>query len=186
MQDAWPEAVVVYPQGLPTKSALVDPQGQFPGWMVDANDQNPDVRFFDALYTRVMKKVNGDPKRVFAMGHSNGGFFMYTLWAMRPDKFAAFGSAEAAGAGRFSLTPKPIFITIGSQDNIVPPALQRRSLNYVFKADGSSPTGERFGEKGTLYNGTAPVVVWNYDGTHTFPRDSVPSMVKFFQRSTRP
>jgi hypothetical protein len=95
--------------------------------------------------------------------------------------FAGFGSAEAGGAGRFTLTPKPIFITIGSHDQIVQPALQKRSLNYVFAADKCTTAGNPYGEKGTKYDGAAPVVVWNYDGTHTFPKDCVPSMIRFFK-----
>jgi len=181
IQGAWPDAAVVYPQGLPTRSAIIDPQGRFPGWDVGAEDSNKDIRFFDALYAKAMKLVAGNPKRVYAMGHSNGGYFMYTLWAMRPNLFAAFGSAEAGGAGRFNLSPKPIFITIGSQDKIVPPALQKRSLDFVQRVDQSASNGIPYGEKGTLYKGTAPVVVWNYPGTHAFPRDCVPSMIKFFQ-----
>jgi len=30
-QDVWPEAIVVYPQGLPT-ATKIDPRARFPGW----------------------------------------------------------------------------------------------------------------------------------------------------------
>jgi polyhydroxybutyrate depolymerase len=183
IQDAWPQAVVVYPQGLPTKAALVDPEGKGSGWDVSAEESNRDIRFVDALYKLVMTKYSGDSARVYAMGHSNGSFFMYTLWAIRPNLFAAFGSAEAAGANRFNLAPKPVFITIGSEDRIVPPALQRRSLNAVFQVERSQSSGQPYGEKGTLYEGLSPVVVWNYPGSHAFPQDCVPSMINFFQNA---
>ena len=181
IQKEWPNALVVYPQGLPTPSQLVDPQGRFPGWALEAADSNRDLRFFDHLYREVMQRYHPDLKHVFAMGHSNGGAFVYTLWAARPTVFAGFASAEAAGARKFTLTPKPIFVTIGRRDEIVRPAIQRASFNTVQKVNQDSGTGTQFGPKGTLCPGTAPSVLWEYDGGHTFPRDSVPWMVSFFR-----
>ena len=32
LHTAWPEAIVVYPQGLNTPAKLVDPDGKMPGW----------------------------------------------------------------------------------------------------------------------------------------------------------
>lgn len=182
IQDAWPKAICVYPQGLPTKSPYIDPAGKFNGWDVVPSKVNKDVLFFDSLYEAVFKQVGGDPRRVYAMGHSNGGYFMYTLWEMRPQKIAAFGSFEAA-KGRCDLTvPRPLFVSIGSEDKIVPPLLQRRSLRAVMVLDGSSSDGASFGSCGTYYPGTQPVALWAYPGGHAFPKDSVPSLVDFLQR----
>ncbi len=180
LQDLWPEAVVVYPQGLPTKT-FYDPTGAYNGWSHEVAENNRDIRFFDLLYKSVMYATHADPKRVFAMGHSNGGQFMYTLWSMRGNEFAAFGSFEGAGGAAVRLSPKPFFITIGSQDETVPPRLQQRSLNAVFKVNGSSTNGQPYGAKGTLYQGSQPVVLWAYDGGHTFPADAVPAMLSFFK-----
>jgi len=181
IQKEWPEAVVVYPQGLPTPIPLIDPQGRYPGWDMEGVETNRDIRFFDGLYREVMRRYKADSKHVFAMGHSNGGGFIYTLWATRPDKFAGFASAEAAGARRFTLQPKPIFVTIGSQDKIVPPALQHRSFDIVLKVNQAGASTTPFGLKGALYKGKTPAVLWQYEGGHAFPRDSVPSMVAFFK-----
>lgn len=181
IQDAWPEAVVVYPQGLPTAVPLYDKQGRYAGWDVKPSDQNKDIRFFDALYPKVMRQFNGDSKRVFAMGHSNGGFFAYTLWSARPSVFAGIGSFEAACTFPRTLTPKPLFVSIGSQDERVPPRAQQRSLRAVMRAEDSAGQGTPYGPKGTLYPGAAPVVLWSYDGPHKFPADAVPTMVRFFQ-----
>ncbi len=180
LQSAWPEAVVVYPQGLPTKTHL-DPEGRFNGWSAEASDANRDIRFFDLLYKSVMSSTHADPRRVFAMGHSNGGQFVYTLWAMRGAEIAGIGSFEGAGGQSVRLTPKPFFITIGSQDRTVPPALQKRSLDAVFRIDQSSTNGQPYGDKGMLYSGDQPVVLWSYDGGHRFPADAVPTMIRFFQ-----
>lgn len=181
IEKYWPEAVVVYPQGLPTPSPLVDPMGRFPGWSLDSGDDNRDIRFFDALYKEIVRRWHPSSKQVFAMGHSNGGAFVYTLWSARGTLFAGFGSMEAAGARKYRLTPKPIFVTIGSRDQIVKPALQRLSFKSVLKVNEAAAAGKPFGQLGTLYEGKAPTVLWEYDGTHAFPKDSVPSLIAFFK-----
>ena len=46
----WPEAVCVYPQGLPTPSPGIDPQGKMSGWQKAVGDQQDrDLDFFDAM-----------------------------------------------------------------------------------------------------------------------------------------
>jgi polyhydroxybutyrate depolymerase len=184
LQDAWPDAVVVYPEGLPTKTRL-DPLGRSRGWSQEDSAENKDIKFTAALYQKVLNDYHGDATRVFAMGHSNGGQFMYVLWSQLPSKFAAFGSCEGAGALMVTLSPKPFFITIGDADMIVRPQLQHKSLDAAFKVDGSEKSGQPYGEKGTYYKGVQPVVYWAYHGGHRFPSDCVPTMMRFFQ-SIRP
>ncbi len=89
MQDAqesmhferlWPEAIVVYMQGLPTP-IYVDPQGadrgfqQTPGQLGDR-----DLKFFDAVLATLKSKYPVDENRVYSTGFSNGGMFTYLLW----------------------------------------------------------------------------------------------------------
>lgn len=181
IQAAWPSAVVVYPQGLPTRSPLVDPAGKFPGWQLDGTEANRDIRFFDALYREVMARFHGDSKHVFAMGHSNGGAFIYTLWALRGNLFAGFASVEAAGARKYALNPKPIFVTIGNRDRIVLPFLQRASFASVLKVNEAIQPGSPSPSKGTLFKGEVPTILWEYDGGHAFPKDCVPAMIDFFK-----
>jgi len=76
---------------------------------------------------------------------------------MRGDKFAGFASAEAAGARKFSLQPKPIFVTIGSQDKMVPLAFQHRSFDIVLKVNQAGEPTTSFGPRGTLYTGKTPL-----------------------------
>src|SRR5579885_3164201 len=48
LQDLWPEAIVVYPQGLPARSRI-DPQGLRPGWQFGSGENaDRDLKFFDA------------------------------------------------------------------------------------------------------------------------------------------
>ncbi len=92
----WPEAIVVYMQGLNTPGALTDPEGKKPGWQHTIGAQGDrDLKFFDAVLASLKKDYKVDAKRVFSTGHSNGGGFTYLLWAARPDDFAAFAPSAA-------------------------------------------------------------------------------------------
>ena len=85
----WPEAMVVYPQGLPTAGKLTDPEGKKSGWQFDAGDYGDrDLKFFDAILASLRQDYRIDDKRIFVTGHSNGGGFTYLLWAKRGDRSA--------------------------------------------------------------------------------------------------
>ena len=48
-QNQWPEAIVVYPQGLPTPGIILDGEGEKSGWQSGPGDQKDrDLAFFDA------------------------------------------------------------------------------------------------------------------------------------------
>jgi polyhydroxybutyrate depolymerase len=80
----WPEAIVVYPQGLPTPGRLTDPEGKRNGWQHAAGEQEDrDLKFFDAMLASLKSEHNIDESRIYCTGHSNGGGFTYLLWAAR-------------------------------------------------------------------------------------------------------
>ena len=99
IQTIWPEAIVVYPQGV-NRPSHVDTEGVQPGWQVEANQANgnvgnQDLDFFDAMLATMHQKFTVDDKRVYSTGFSNGGVFSYLLWAERSKTIAAIG--EVAG-----------------------------------------------------------------------------------------
>src|SRR5690348_2580927 len=82
--EFWPEALVVYPQGLPTMGQVTDPEGKLPGWQhMPGSEGDRDLKLFDAMLKWAGEKYSVDPARTFAAGHSNGGSFVYALWAAR-------------------------------------------------------------------------------------------------------
>src|SRR5258706_1863815 len=105
MHRAWPEAIVVYFQGLPSR------RDGFPGWQVEkGQDDDRDLRLVDAALASLRDKFKVDEARIYSTGFSNGANFTYLLWAERPEVFAAF--APVAGRLRPSLQPKqprPLF-----------------------------------------------------------------------------
>src|SRR3954469_21316070 len=110
-QEDWPEAVVVYMQGLNTPGKLTDPEGKKSGWQSGpADQQDRDLHFFDAVLASMKKDYSIDENRIYATGHSNGGAFTYLLWAKRGETFAAFAPvAAAAGLYFVEAKAKPVF-----------------------------------------------------------------------------
>ena len=52
LHTLWPDAIIVYPQGLPT-SGMTDPEGKLPGWQKSPGDYaDRDLKFFDAMLAR--------------------------------------------------------------------------------------------------------------------------------------
>src|SRR6185437_12093418 len=109
-QQLWPQAIVIYLQGLNTPGRLTDPEGKKPGWQSKVGDQNDrDLKLFDAVLKWTKRTYKVDDKRIYCTGHSNGGGFTYLLWAARPDVFAAVAPSSAAGLAVLkTLKPKPV------------------------------------------------------------------------------
>ena len=54
--ELWPEAIVVYMQGLKTPGQLTDPKGLRAGWQKEKGDQDDrDLKFFDAVLQSLKK-----------------------------------------------------------------------------------------------------------------------------------
>jgi polyhydroxybutyrate depolymerase len=180
----WPEAIVIYMQGLNTPGQLTDPEGKRPGWQAGPGQQGDrDLKFFDAVLARLKRDYQVDDRRIYATGHSNGGGFTYLLWAERDDVFAAM--APSAGVARYvnRLTPKPAFHLAGKQDALVKYSWQQNMMTAVRTLNGCAETGEPWAEVGTLYpskNGT-PLVTFIHPGGHQFPMNAPALMVKFFK-----
>ncbi len=193
LQALWPEAVVVYMQGLPTVTPLVDPEGRFPGWQIQpgaAGDR--DLHFFDSVLATLERDYHVDPKRVFASGHSNGGVFTYLLLSARPDAIAAFAPCAAIappGTLRFA-QPKPILHVAGQQDALVRFEWQQRTMEVVRRSNGSEVTGRPWGASGsvvaTLYPSPtgAPFIAAIHPGGHPFPDGAADLMVRFFKEQS--
>lgn len=193
-QSVWPEAVVVYLQGLPTPGALTDPQGLRNGWQKTTGDQGDrDLKLFDAALATVCKEFSGDPKRVFATGHSNGGGFSYLLMAERGDRLCAVAPvAAAAGRNQPGLKPKPCLHVAGENDPLVQFAWQERCMAAVRRVNRCDEQGVSWAKKGTLtatlYPSAigAPFVWAVHSGGHQYPDGASGLIVRFFQEQADP
>ena len=191
----WPNALIVYMQGLPTPGRLTDPKGALPGWQARQGDQGDrDLHFFDAVLASLRKDYKIDESRIYATGHSNGGLFTYLLWASRGDLFAALAPSGAIAFTRgVTLKPKPILHVAGKNDELVKFAWQEMTMQAVRKINHCADHGVPWAKAGditaTLYPSSpqgTPFVSAIYPGSHMPPSEASGLIVKFLKEQTRP
>lgn len=188
LERHWPEAIVVYPQGLNTPGQLTDPEGKRPGWQAGPGQQGDrDLKFFDAMLTRLKTDYPVDGKRIYATGHSNGGGFTYLLWAERGDVFAAMAPSAAVARYVNRLKPKPALHLAGKQDALVKFSWQQTMITALRKQNGCADTGESWADVCTRYPSTTgtPLVTFIHPGGHQFPKNAPVLIVKFFNEHPR-
>jgi len=184
----WPEAVVVYLQGLKTPGKLTDPEGKRSGWQASAGDQGDrDLKFFDTVLAALRREGRVDEQRIYTTGHSNGGGFTYLLWAQRGAVFAAVAPSGAVGTRSIGgLTPKPMLHVAGETDLIVKYAWQKAMIAAVLKLNQAGPgTPWKYGGEWHDSSIGAPTVVWVYKGGHAFPPAARTAIVEFFRLHAR-
>jgi polyhydroxybutyrate depolymerase len=189
MHETWPEAVVVYMQGLNTPGRLTDPEGKRSGWQAGPGDQKDrDLKFFDAVLESMKKEHPIDENRIYVTGHSNGGGFTYLLWAKRCDVFAAFAPVAAAAGTYFTdAKPKPVFHAASEKDPLVTFAMQQRTLDRVKKLNNCDDKPEDWAKGCQLYKSQSgtPVVIFLHDEGHKYPEGVPALIVKFFKEQVK-
>jgi len=184
---AWPRAIVVYMQGLPTATGG-DPDGLRSGWQSESGQLgNRDLKFFDAVLATLHEKFSVDDSRIYAMGFSNGAFFTYLLWEQRPKIFAAFAPCSGNIFPSVHLTvPKPAFIVAGDADDRIGANPRDEAIKTVRELDGATGKSVACGEGCNLYSSPqgVGVKVLIFHGGHEFPSNTTPSVVAFFKNHT--
>ena len=179
---AWPDAIVVYFQGLETRGGLA-------GWQVERSDGvDRDLRFVDVALASLRQTYNVDADRIYATGFSNGGMFTYLLWTERPGVFAAY--APVAARLRRSVRPKqprPLFHVAGERDRQVRFSDQEAAIEIAVEVNGVGATTTRCGDGCTIYGSDtpAPVMTWVHSGGHVYPRGTTERIVSFFRDHSR-
>jgi polyhydroxybutyrate depolymerase len=160
-----------------------------PGWQKYAGDQSDrDLAFFDAMLKTMIAEYQIDENRIYACGHSNGGYFCYVLLPARGDVLAAVAPIAAALDVRNfkDQKPKPVFHVAGERDPLVKYAAQEKTIEQLRKLNGCDPEGKTVGKvvEYTSKSGP-PVVVWLHSGGHEIPAGSLERITEFFQQHTR-
>jgi polyhydroxybutyrate depolymerase len=165
MHVEWPQAMVVYFQGLPGGSGLL------PGWQIEkGGDGDRDLKLVDVALAALRQKYAIDPDRIYATGFSNGANFTYLLWAERADVFAAFAPVAARLRPSVRPTvPRPLFHIAGMQDRQIPFEDQKAAVEVARGVNGEA----------------APVLTWFHPGGHVYPPPTSERIVKFFQQNPR-
>lgn len=184
MHRAWPEAIVVYFQGLRRSDSGMH------GWQVEPGQEaDRDVKLVDAAVASLRQRFKVDDARIYATGFSNGGHFTYLLWAARPDLFAAY--APVAARLRPSvrlLRPAPVFHVGGGRDFQVAFADQEEAIAAAKRANGVTGQGTSCGPSCTLWDSATrtPVMTWIHDGGHEYPEETSDRIARFFRSHSRP
>ncbi len=189
LHEVWPDAIVAYPQGLPTTGQLTDPSGRQAGWQPAAGaDGDRDLKFFDVMLAGLRRQYQVNDRRIYATGHSNGGGFTYLLWAERGDLFAAFAPSSALLARGFQKAPPRPVLHLGSpEDPLVKFAWQTRMIDQVLNLDGCGPRQpDTLGYQTYPSSKGADVATYLHDGGHRYPAAAPELIVKFFQAHARP
>ena len=182
LQQAWPDAVVVYFQGLPSRDG-------YRGWQVEPGEYGDrDLTLVDVALASLRKRFAIDADRVYATGFSNGAHFTYLLWATRADVFAAF--APVAGRMRPSAQPtepRPLLHVAGGQDRQVAFVDQRAAIATAVRVDGVGGKTTACGSRCTLYGpaSVTPVMTWIHAGGHEYPTGTSARIAAFFHDHPR-
>ena len=197
----WPEAIVVFPQGLPVAALRGDGGNLQPGWQVAPGQHDDrDLRFFDTLLASLRRELRVDDRRVYVSGTSNGGGMTYLLWSQRASVFAAIAptctaaralTATASADAIRRLAPLPSLHVAGEKDATIPFADQLQTIDLVREGRACGP-GVPWGSPPQRYatlhpsSSGAPLVTYVYPGGHGLPSDVTPVIVKFFREHRRP
>jgi polyhydroxybutyrate depolymerase len=189
MHAHWPDAIVVYPQGIPGVPGITDKEGKRSGWQKNPGEVGDrDIKFFDVMLEQLTKKYRIDANRIYAMGHSNGSRFVNVLWNRRGEKFAAFCSSGGQGGLLLSkVQPKPVFVIAGEKDPLVPYAGQMRSVELIRKllaVETSKKTTEGYYHHEPGKDGLE-LASYLHPGGHEFPEETLPHIAAFFQKHVR-
>jgi polyhydroxybutyrate depolymerase len=187
-------SILVFPQGLPTVSPLVDKEGRMPGWQTSVSSEGGrDLRFFDAMLADLKKEHPVDERRIFSMGHSNGAAFSYLLWQARPEVLAAIGSVAGSLRADAKLpSPMPVIHVAGEKDPLVKFAWQQATFAVVRKTNGCADDGKAWAKEGvleaTLFVSSkgAPLVAALHAGGHEYAKGSTELIVRFFKENPKP
>ena len=171
------DAIVVHPDALGEPEQAWDTESQ------------SDVRFFDALLDELTEGLCVDEARVFAAGHSSGGYFINTLGCVRGDRLRAI--APVAGGGPFGdddcTGPVSAWIAHAEDDETV---LFRNGENSRdFWLESNACDQESFDDTSpepcVAYEGcdSGLAVDWCvYDGGHDWPSFGARGIWNFFQQ----
>ena len=179
---AWPEAIVVYPQGL-NRQFESWRVGSHPGWQLSVGElEDRDLAFFDSMLEWLRANQCIDEKRVFAMGYSNGGYFSHLLACERPNAVAAIAPA-ASGARCEPRAPRPVIVSHGTADTLVGYDEGVAAARAWAQRNGckSPPQSVAAGCSRAESCSQVPVVMCTHRGGHEYDGSFTREAVEFFK-----
>ena len=147
LAENWPEAIGVYPQGLPRTISIFG-NIMAPGWQLAAGElEDRDLALFDALLDNVLASYCVNPNRVYVTGHSNGAFFTHVLACNRGDRIAAAAPRAGGVIGCTPGTQVAMILSHGTSDPIVPFASGETSRATWIRRDECTEDMAPYGDR---------------------------------------
>lgn len=187
LDQYWPEAIIVYPQGLNTAIQKMNSGGVDTGWQTYIGDhKDRDIRLFDEIKAYLSIKYSIDEKRIYVTGFSNGAAFTYVAAAARGGMIAAIAPiAGTLGSNKDRKVFKeiPVFHVAGKQDKIVKYNSQIEMIEFIKKINKCQKDGIIIDKNVTEYKSSMEMslMTFIYDGEHKIPKDAIPFIVNFFK-----
>lgn len=189
LHKLWPEAIVVYMQGLPGVKGATDPEGKKAGWQKSPGElEDRDLKFFDATLKEITSKHKVNAKRIYAMGHSNGSRFVCVLMNKRGETLAACATSGGQGGGLWrDIAPIPLLAIAGEKDPLVPFAGQKLSIEALAKRYEVDPAKTAKHGQVEVMTGKDGVEIATYfhPGGHEWTKEMNTEIVNFFRRQTK-
>ena len=191
LHRSWPEAIVVYPEGL----KLLDNNGKLrkKGWQTRVGAlNNRDLKYLDFLLKELSGKYSINKNRTFATGFSNGARFVFLLMEQRADTFAAFapvGSAMREGVTGELIKPKPIIYIIGKDEQPATIKAALATVEVISEVNRSSTSQTVWAVNYILFQaheGGADFVFNLHRGGHVWPYEASDMIVRFFKDNPMP
>jgi len=187
LEQNWPEAIIVYPQGLNTPIQKINSGGINTGWQTYIGDQKDrDLRLFDEINVYLSGNYSIDEKRIYVTGFSNGAAFTYVVAAARGNMIAAIAPiAGTLGSNKDRQIFKeiPVFHVAGKQDQIVKFNSQKEMIEFIKKINKCKNDGIVINKNVTEYRSSINMSLrtFIYDGEHKIPKDAIPFIIEFFK-----
>ena len=183
-QVVWPEAIVVYPQGLPTVTPR-DPEGKRAGWQhLPGDNKDRDLKFVDTCSPRFAKSIRSTTTAFMPPASRMAAPSRTCSGINGPKSLPLLRPAVARCGKQLKLTePKPAFIVAGKEDKLVPIKDQEAAIERIRKLDSATADGKP-GDGGSMVykseKGT-PVQTLIHPGGHVLPPEAPRLIVEFFK-----
>lgn len=186
LEKAFTHSVVIYLQGIPGIGGGFDPKGLKNGWQRKTGDgDDRDLKAIDILLQKLSKEYPVLKNQVYAMGHSNGGRFVYLLLNQRPDLFKGFiiNAHQGVDLLEKSVPANFVFISTGSQDKVVNNANQLKSVAIIREALGLNNIEKKTNELTVYSNQKRSAILYHYihGGGHDLPKAVLPWINEFLE-----
>lgn len=157
--EAAGKALFVYPEGLPQAS-----QGGKTAWSPG------DLEFFDAIVTELTASYCVDKSRIFAAGHSFGGYMSNLVGCARGDVVRAIAPVSGGLVPGTCKGPVAAWVAHGDKDISVPPSEGIAARDHWLKENGCTSTSAPTSPAPCVaYDGCTaghPVTWCSFDGGH--------------------